>query len=447
MPLHRTGNAFTSSALAILSVLAVACAAADHLVPVGGGDGDGGAGATVASSGDATTPSTGEDASATTQDASASAQDASATTQDGATITAASTTQDASATTIAAVSTAASTVASASTSAGMMCPVGFGDCDGLGCTTLLDADADHCGACGHSCLGGACTLGVCQPLVIADVLFMEDFALDGNDVYFTTVASSGGQVRRVAKTGGPTSLVINAPEPRTITVDATHVYWTDYNDLTAERSLVRALKVNANGTQTLAWAFGIGPIDVVVDGTSAYYTTSSHASSVPLAGGAGTLFATEPAYRITQDAGTVFWTTIGDPNGGSIRSKVIGAAGMPSTLAIGQTDPDGIAAFQGNVYWTTPASSSVKRAPAIGGPATTIANDARFPHEIAVDASGIYWSEIGGSNQVRGIWKADHNGGARTLFHETTNTVKCLALDADAVYWTEGSKLLRFPKI
>src|SRR5215472_1277771 len=33
--------------------------------------------------------------------------------------------------------------------------------------TDFNTDALNCGRCGHSCLGGACTAGACQPLVVS----------------------------------------------------------------------------------------------------------------------------------------------------------------------------------------------------------------------------------------------------------------------------------------
>jgi hypothetical protein len=38
-----------------------------------------------------------------------------------------------------------------------------GDDPSTGCETDLSNDSLACGACGHSCLGGACVAGVCQP--------------------------------------------------------------------------------------------------------------------------------------------------------------------------------------------------------------------------------------------------------------------------------------------
>src|SRR5688572_26300985 len=46
----------------------------------------------------------------------------------------------------------------------LTCEPDEADCDGElqnGCETDLAADGEHCGACGHSCLGGMCVAGMC----------------------------------------------------------------------------------------------------------------------------------------------------------------------------------------------------------------------------------------------------------------------------------------------
>src|SRR5262245_28739027 len=57
---------------------------------------------------------------------------------------------------------------------------------GLACVADLKADPANCGACGHSCLGGACAGGVCRPVVLASAerLRWRGLGVDGQDVYF-----------------------------------------------------------------------------------------------------------------------------------------------------------------------------------------------------------------------------------------------------------------------
>lgn len=51
-----------------------------------------------------------------------------------------------------------------------------------------DSDPAHCGRCGHSCLGGACVGGTCQPLVVSTTVGepVLDVAVDANRVLWLT---------------------------------------------------------------------------------------------------------------------------------------------------------------------------------------------------------------------------------------------------------------------
>ncbi len=70
--------------------------------------------------------------------------------------------------------------------AGCACAAGFGDCDGdpaNGCEVTLE-NPDHCGVCGHSCLGGSCVAGSCQPTLVSTWGLTEDLAATDNTLYF-----------------------------------------------------------------------------------------------------------------------------------------------------------------------------------------------------------------------------------------------------------------------
>jgi hypothetical protein len=72
-----------------------------------------------------------------------------------------------------------------------------------GCSNLNE-DALNCGSCGHSCLGGPCANGACQPLQIyagSDATYA--YAVDSNFIYFIREKSQGLRViSRISKVDG-----------------------------------------------------------------------------------------------------------------------------------------------------------------------------------------------------------------------------------------------------
>jgi hypothetical protein len=129
-----------------------------------------------------------------------------------------------------------------------------------GCAT--PDDPKNCGACGHSCLGGACIASVCQPVVLAsgqgnsiwdvpwipytndngDLVGPDRIAVDGSDVYWLNLR---GEVMRVPIGGGPTTRVAATQSaPAWIELDDEFVYFS-----TLERAIFRVPK--AGGTPVL----------------------------------------------------------------------------------------------------------------------------------------------------------------------------------------------------
>ena len=99
----------------------------------------------------------------------------------------------------------------------------IGPCD----ESTLATDPKNCGRCGHDCLGGACTAGKCESVVVRGGLENPtDLALDAANVYVTVRGS--GTVLRIAKADGKTDVLASGhDEARGIALDGQTLFWSN----------------------------------------------------------------------------------------------------------------------------------------------------------------------------------------------------------------------------
>jgi hypothetical protein len=333
---------------------------------------------------------------------------------------------------------------------------GGGGQDGCNAAQLL-SDGSNCGVCGHSCLGGACEKGLCQPVTLVSGLTNPvSVALDPGNVYFVESTASG-TVRGCPKTGctdSGTPLAQNQPFPGGVACQGTQLAWANagqgpnFSDGTVQSCSTARCMGQASGPAP-------GAAAVAVDGQELYFVQLLNP---------GTLSkctigdCTNPQVLMTGvvypdalalDTQNVFVASYG--TGGSdgmvLRCSRTGCGDAGFPIATGQVAVSGIAIDGSNVYWTSQGTTAgmndgaVFSCPKSGCPATPqpLTTSRPSPYSIAVDDSQVYWTERGTRPTLKdgAIVRCPTQGcgnGPEVLAADQIDP-HGLALDGTALYW------------
>jgi hypothetical protein len=305
-------------------------------------------------------------------------------------------------------------------------------CCAEGCVSLA-TDITNCGSCGHDCLGGACTGGVCQPTVlIAGPEIVSAIAVDAAHLYWT----SGNAVWSEPLGGGAVAPIASGrSSAAAVTVDPTSVYWVDQGSGSAGPAVMMA-PLDGGAPVTLAAAAPSGA--VAVDTTSIYWITGPAAPALvkaPLgglaSGGEPVTLASSPApmYVFAIDANAAYVpqaTCDGGCTWSVTRAPLDGLpdGGAPVTLASAQGQIGAMVTGSGTLYWATEpgktlpggglaSGGTVVSLGLDGGTPVTVATGQQNTGGLAVDATHLYWST------VEGISSAPLDGGAPQLIVPT----------------------------
>ncbi|HEY4015772.1 MAG TPA: hypothetical protein VGM06_20670 [Polyangiaceae bacterium] len=248
------------------------------------------------------------------------------------------------------------------------------------CTDLQTDDA-NCGVCGHSCMGSGCSAGMCTPVLLAVGTFSQ-------------------------------------PCPNGLGLDGVgNVYWALASNGTSQTGAVMGMPIRGGAVVTLGTAQD-DPLGLaVVPGGSAIQVVWTNVSPVS-----------------TGSAMTIQAPAQGFPQG------ALQALALDTTLI---AHPSAIAADATFAYvlGVGGADTAIERTNAFGGgtASTVTSTTSLLGCSIAVDATNVYWSQLG-----VGLMKAPKTGGAGVPLASST-LIGNMVLGNGSLYAVEGSTIIQVP--
>jgi hypothetical protein len=296
--------------------------------------------------------------------------------------------------------------------------------------------------------------GACAPVRLASELsYPQDIAVFGNYVYVTEWgdASNGleGLVSRLDKQAGCPSadmgcldrLATSRFRVASIAAGPTDVCWFEYyenmRDLVCLRYASGAIRTIANNE---AYAEGLRLdgdrllwVNWAVDGNVAQQSILATAAT-PVT----VLASTRPTpTAVAFEPAGVYWTELGPPDAGGAVWAATRDGGAPRQLAARQGTPGSAQVYGGYVYWAAFDDGTVMRAPSDGtGAAQPIATGQARPLALAVDASGVYWLNLGLMPDASDgtLQRADLDGANRRTLVDPVVSAVTVVLDDQAAY-------------
>jgi sugar lactone lactonase YvrE len=245
--------------------------------------------------------------------------------------------------------------------------------------------------------------------------------------------------------GQPSILASRQQAPAHIAIDIASVYWMSPPP-TNPYGLDDLWRVFIGGGTSLDFAPSeFAPGGVAVDATNLYWTTGDgQVRLMPVGGGTAATMVQEPSFNgqlgdIAVNANFVYWTS---PEEGTIwKAPLHVGLDVPATaVATLQNGLGRIVLDSSSIYWTATSDGTVMKASLDGGTPTTLAVAQSFPTGIAVDGANVYWTNYqgAGSCTLGAVMRVPIGGGQPTVLAANQLFPDGIAVDGASVYWTVG---------
>jgi virginiamycin B lyase len=212
------------------------------------------------------------------------------------------------------------------------------------------------------------------------------------------------------------------------------VYWANFETNTIARANLDGTGANQSFTTASE------PCGIAVDASHVYWSDFDALGRANLDGsGANQSFITTPIAPcgIAVDASHVYWSISGGGTSGTIGRANLDGSGADQSFITGLNSPTGVAVDAGHVYWASVDGNAIGRANLDGSGVNQsfITGLAGTRGGVAVDASHIYWVNL----VDRTIGRANLDGtGVDQSFITALVEPLGVAVDASHVYWTDN---------
>ncbi len=352
---------------------------------------------------------------------------------------------------------------------GLSCKPGFADCDTLAtnaCEVELAGNQNHCGKCGRSCGGGACTAGLCEPVRLsqssADV---RGFGVKGQEL---AVLAGWTLTKQAFATGD--GVVVSAP-PTTFVAsfafDSADLLFARQNqqDLRqvalfrsaggAETCLVGETRLQAYAANTTDVYLAVGNVPNGLNIVSLPRGTSACVGDGTLTSLPSPFFSLAGDTRghaFVVDGDLVYFAVGGVASSAGIYRIRTSAGQVDAVVTTAQIplDPGATSLFadQTHLYWRS--SSGLRRATKLTSCATealcteVFASDA-LGTALALDATSVYLA-VRDVRRGFGVSARRKTDGTEVAFVPTPAAATALFVDDTWLAWSVGSAVYRTVK-
>jgi hypothetical protein len=343
------------------------------------------------------------------------------------------------------------------------CASGLSSCNS-NCVNY-QTDAANCGSCGHSCIGGTCTGGKCDPWAVITGQTLSPLstnvplAADANYVAFSHPGVGIYEIPVAGEQNSKTATLLSSANPGGLTVANGKIVWVQ-NDSTGGGTTLYF--VNEGGTMAQVshatnesftggngWALGVTP-----NGSAAYVIDSggvnncSPITTAASCGSLGSLSVTSGYSSFLFTSNTTGYVFLG--SGSSVVSMALPSGTKGSGTGTNILD---VTSDSTNVYWlnttspTTPSLSISRAAIAtIGTSSNVVSNVAAGTvyvalGSIASDGTNVYLATVnpsGGSAGASFIASVPKGGGSLSAhLYDTGRVIVNMISMGGVLYWAE----------